>query len=240
MRENAGCLEEPEEVHNVSRFPCKRCGGTGWVDVIKNGYTMKMRCPDCKLEREKAEILKRSGINIEDYNRFTLENFKEDTAEAKSMKAKAVQYLKSDMKKGIGFFGSSGTGKTHLCIAILQAMGKPHRYWKYRREIQDIKNAAYKNAEKYSQMMEIAETADNLYIDDLFQGAWSNGSLSQQDNQIMFDIIDTRYVNHKPTFFSSNNTLEEIGKANDALASRIYDMCSPFVVTVKGKNRRFS
>lgn len=224
----------------MGRFPCERCGGTGWITVYHNMQPMKMRCPMCRAERDKAELLAKSGVNLEDYNRFTIESFRADTPEAEMMKSAAVQYLRGhNWKKGLGFFGASGTGKTHICIAVLQAMGTPHRYWEYRHEIQPIKAFMYHDNEKYEALINEAAKAENLYIDDLFQGAWLHGELSQMDNQIMFEIINRRYLNKMPTFFSSNSTMSQMRAANEALASRIYDMTAPYTIEVHGANRRF-
>ena len=59
----------------MGRFPCERCGGTGWITVYHNMQPMKMRCPMCRAERDKAELLAKSGVNLEDYNRFTIVEF---------------------------------------------------------------------------------------------------------------------------------------------------------------------
>lgn len=232
--------ELPETEAVETRFPCDKCGGTGWVKVIHDGYTRMMRCPKCFAEREKAAILKESGVNREDYNRFTLAAFRPESPEASKMLETARRYLRErPPDKGAGFFGRSGAGKTHICIAILQAMGARHRYWTYRREIQRIKNAMYRDPQEYERLMAIAETAENLYIDDLFQGAMANGVLSNQDEQIMFDIINTRYINKRPTFFSANAFLHDITKASEPIGSRIYSMISPYIVEISGKNQRF-
>lgn len=222
---------EPEEKSN---FPCNTCGGTGWVKVIQDGYTKMMRCPDCAAARKTAEIVKASGINLNDYKRFTLDRFIISDEVTRMMKETAVKFLNERTKgKGLGFFGRSGTGKTHICVAVLMAMNEEHRYWKYRHEIQKLKNAMYRDYEKYEQLVNLATTAKNLYIDDFLQGAITADGIDKQDAQIMFDIIDTRYVNHMETFFSSNATLSEINEANEPLASRIYEMTAPYIVEIK-------
>lgn len=229
-------MPEEEEKHE-SRFPCMRCGGSGWIPVVQNGFTKMMRCPECAAKRDIARIVNESGINIEDYQRFRIENFQIKDDVTRVMKETALRFLKDKPKdKGVGFFGRSGTGKTHLSIAILMQMGTRHRYWKYRREIQKIKNAMYRNAEEYERLMQQATDAENLYIDDFLQGAIDDGKIDKQDLQIMFELIDTRYVNRKRTFFSSNSTLEMINAASEPLASRIYEMCAPYLVEIDPKD----
>ena len=53
----------------------------------------------------------------------------------------AQSFLKDDEAKGIGFWGNSGTGKTHICIAICNELlkkGISHKYFNYRRDIQRL------------------------------------------------------------------------------------------------------
>lgn len=236
--------ELPEdEPKDEGRFPCRWCHGTGYMTVTEDGYEKKKKCPHCATERKIAAIVHESGVRLEDYKRYTLDSFIVRDGVSAKMKDAAMAYLRERPKeKGVGFFGRSGTGKTHLCIAILMAMREEHRYWKYRREIQRIKNVMYKAPEEYDRLMNIAMEAKNLYIDDFLQGAISSGVIDKQDLQIMFDIIDTRYVNGLPTFFSSNATLAEINAASEPLASRIYSMTAPFVVEIRpdvATNRRY-
>lgn len=231
-------MPEKEEAPE-GRFPCPRCGGTGWADVYIDGYRMKELCPDCAWRRKKAQILKESGVKPEAYARYTLDSFRTDTETAKRMKDAALQYIAQKPKgRGMGFFGTSGAGKTHICIAVLQELGVPHRLWKYRREIQELKAAMYKDFDRYKVLMDRAKTADNLYIDDMFQGAFADGKLSQQDAQIMFELLDTRCENRLATWFSSNYTLDQIFSANAAIGGRIYELIKPYSITVTGRDRR--
>lgn len=227
-----GALAE-EEPPKKSRFPCKRCGGEGWIFEKRDGVTVASLCPDCKAARENARMLAESGVSLADYERFTFANFRESTPMAATMKKAARDYLEAGGGSGIGFFGPSGIGKTHISIAILRETKKPYKYWKYRQEIQKLKNVMYKNGEEYERLMNRARNADCLYIDDLFQGAVDGGKLEKQDAQIMFDILDSRNMNRRRTLISSNCLLGEINAMNDAIASRIYALIRPYAVEIK-------
>lgn len=235
-------LEEraAEESASPKRFPCKRCGGEGWIfPTGKDGVTRAMRCPDCLAARENAQMLADSGVSLADYKKFTLENFRETTETARAMKGAAREFLKTGAG-GIGFFGPSGIGKTHVCIAILRALNIRYKYWKYRQETQRIKNAMYRDSAEYERLMNVARKAPCLYIDDLFQGATDGGKLDRQDAQIMFDILDTRSMNRLRTLISSNCLLGEINSMNDAIASRIYALINPYAIEMRlGENARY-
>lgn len=228
-----------DEAPAPSRFPCERCGGTGLIDVVENGHICKAYCPECRVARKTAAIVAASGIHPEDYQRFTLESFQVDTPEAREAKQAAEKFIRErPAGKGVLAMGKSGTGKTHICVAILQALNEYHHYWKYRREIQRIKNVMYQNNDEYQRLITEAICAKNLYIDDLFQSACTGGTVDKQDLQIMFEIIDARYVNRASTFFSANLSERELIKSSEPLASRIFEMTSPYILVPGKTNRR--
>lgn len=228
-----------EEKTIPSKFPCKRCGGTGMLFFTKDNVPYATRCPDCLEARAQAQRLKESGIALEDYQTYTLDNFQTDTEIAVRMKRMAITYLNDKAAKGLGCFGMPGTGKTHLCIAICQAMKQEHHYWQYRHEIQKIKLAMYKDWDKYDAMMRKACSVPYLYIDDLYKGAVINGQLSPQDIQIMFEIINGRYIKRLPTLFSSEYTTEQIIALDEGTGSRIKSMVTPYWINITdAKNRR--
>jgi DNA replication protein DnaC len=182
--------------------------------------------------------LRSSGIKPENYEAFTMERFKTDNIMAYEMKKLAQDFLKDPNAKGLGFFGRPGTGKTHICIATCQAMKREHHYWQYRREIQRIKAVMYKNLDRYDEMIARVSQLPWLYIDDLFKGAIKGNEMQSQDQQIMFDIINSRYVNRMPTIVSSEFPLDEITRADEGTGSRLKEMLEPYVYTVHGENRR--
>lgn len=202
-------------------------------------------CPECEPKIRSELYNAASGISKESYERYTLERFNADNETSMRMKSTAESYLANSENlmrkgKGLAFWGASGNGKTHLCIAVLQRLKRPHVYWQYRREIQRMKNAMYRDGPEYNRLMGIAKTRSVLYIDDLFKASWIDGRLREQDEELMFDVINERYLNKYPTFFSSEYSLSQIGQCDEALSSRIMEMVYPYSVEVKGANQRYN
>lgn len=224
-------MEEP-------KYTCNRCKDRGFIAVKENGSTFAMLCPDCTARADQKRWMKRSGITENDYRRYTFDTFTTDTEESQRMKEIALRFLANKDARGMGVFGRPGTGKTHLCIATCQALGKEHYYWQYRNEIQKIKSAMYKDLNSYLDMIDIPKTKPYLYIDDLFKGALVGNDIAQQDKQIMFDIINERYVRNLPTIISSEYSLNQITKSDEAIGSRIFEMLNPYIIKVTGVNRR--
>lgn len=219
---------------------CPICQGEGFIWVVEDGYDRVKEC-ECRKELMIERYLHNSGIDYTEYREKSLATFQTDTDEAKRMKELAEQFISDKTKRGIGYFGRSGTGKTHICIAICQELtrrrGWPHRYFSYRREIQRLKAVAYNDAE-YSRLLSEWTTCKVLYIDDLLKLATDQrGVIQKQDLQIIYDIINTRDLNKAVTIFSSEYTVSDITKIDEALGSRIYKM-TELGMRCEGRNRR--
>lgn len=224
-----------------SQFPCKRCNGTGVIFIPDaNGIVVGCRCPDCRDARDTHRFLRKSGITPENYARYTMDTFKTDSLEAYKMKDLALRFLQDPNATGIGYFGRPGIGKTHICIAICHELKREHHYWQYRREIQRIKAVMYKDLDRYDEMIDQVSRLPWLYIDDAFKGAIADGVMANQDQQLMFDIINSRYVNRLPTIMSSEYPLGTILEADEAIGSRLAEMLKPYIFTVSdaAQNRR--
>lgn len=242
-------IQKAEPLDGIS---CSRCGGTGYIQVTEDdGHVYMAHCPECYSKRMVVRHLKASGVNQKDYERYTLQRFDGSRSPvARKMLTMAMQYLDRYSKDGPGFgiFGRSGNGKTHLAIGICQEItrrfGEPHYYFPYRSIMPDLVKASKGYTLDYDAAMERWKTLPNVYIDDLFKmGGKVDGKghlveLDRDEERIMFDLINARYINHLQTFFSSEYSINDIVNIDSALGSRIVEMIKPYGLFVEGRNQR--
>lgn len=230
-------------IFDESEINCQDCYNTGYIlKENEQGYSETVPCK-CYQQRILARRLKRSGINPAEYQRRTLENFDDKTEIAKTMKKAAIEFLSDNNAKGIGYFGKSGLGKTHICIAICLELAlkknQGHMYFSYREEMQKLTTSYYRNQQEYDDLMHKWKTCKNLYIDDFWKGSRNKqGDIDSTELRITYDIINGRYINNLRTIFSSEYTVSEIMKIDEAIGGRIYEMVMPYGVKCEGNNRR--
>ena len=230
----------PMETMNVSpqsTFSCPLCEDQGWVYVPEtNAYK---RCSCYAIKRMKR-INEKSGFPPSEFERMTLDNFNTNTEEQKKMLSLAESFL-SNPRGGIGYFGKSGTGKTHICIAICQKLaekGMNFQYLSYRREMRNLIANIFDDA-YVNQKMNDWSKVDVLYIDDLLKlSADKDGKPNNRELQILYELINNRMLNGNLTIFSSEYSLNEIAKIDEATGSRIYSMIYPHAMACKGENHR--
>ena len=229
-----------EDIHEDENFDCPLCHNEWYV--LKEIDGVRYACPcECKTERLFIKSLKAGGILVSELKSKTLESFKTETPWQKEMLTVAKNFL-GDPKNGVGFFGKSGTGKTHICFAIMAELMKQGRkcvYFPYRNYIKDLVSKMFNDNEGYQEAIKRYATCDVLYIDDLFKMIIDrDGNANKQEAQVMYDIINQRYANHRLTIFSSEYSTREMIKFEEALASRIYSMCS-YGYYCTGENQRY-
>jgi len=238
---------------------CATCSNTGMICITEpDGHSYMEPCPDCYERRQVVRRLKASGVSALDYEKFTIKSFDGNRSEeSRVIKRIAQNYLRNHIQGGPGFgiFGSSGVGKTHICIAICQVLTRtykePHYYFSYRSEMPGLIKTLRSFSENYEDALYRWKTCPNMYIDDLFKCAGRIEhaiessqkrdrlvSIDSDDLRIMYDILNARYLNHLTTLFSSEYSLSDISMIDGALGSRIYEMISPYRIAVFGKNQR--
>ena len=229
---------------------CEFCGNTGWVEIKENGNVVMGHCPYCYEQRQAARRLRLSGIDPRDYERYSLEAFDGTRSKmAQQMKCMALRWLNRHEEKGPGFglFGKSGMGKSHICIGLCLKLTKnlhePHYYFQYRTQMPKLVKAAQSYSDDYEETLKKWKELPNLYIDDLFKGSGKlrDGRLIDVDRnelQVVFDLINARYLNHVTTIFSSEYSLQDITNVDEAIGSRIYEMTYPYIIQVNGENQR--
>ena len=113
---------------------------------------------------------------------------------------------------GLYIYGDSGTGKTHLTACMcneLMAQMQQCLFTNFFEISKLIRSTWNGNADAESVVKRICDV-DFLFLDDLGTEALTkNGEDNWLQGQV-FDIINKRYNNKKPTIFSSNYSLNEL------------------------------
>lgn len=213
---------------------CSRCHDTG-VAVREDelGQRFGEVC-DCARQRNNERRINISGL-ADAVGRYTFEAYQTPDAKLSRVKEIAQKYCKDT--SGAWFFitGSPGSGKSHICVAVCGELLKSTdvRYMMWREDAVKIK-AAVTDREAYAAMVEPLKRVSVLYIDDLFKGR-----VGDADINLAFEIINARYNDSRlKTIISSERTLPELMKLDEALGSRIYERARGYVVGAPGKNWR--
>lgn len=175
----------------------------------------------------------KSGIKDDSY---TFSNFNEWNDISKMMKKVATEYFKNFMQiknsrqNSIAFVGQVGCGKTHLTAALGLNILKSKRisvvYLSYRDVITELKQNMT-DEEFYKKQISKYQNAKVLLIDDLLKG-----KTTDSDKNIMFEIINYRYINHLPIIVSSEYDINALLNFDEAIGSRIYEMCKNYIVEI--------
>jgi DNA replication protein DnaC len=217
-----------------------------WDGTEKKPYTL---C-DCARERRDAEEQARQAQNLRiEINRLRKLGFPDsemadwtfahdDGTDPKTTSI-AHNYVDNfpEMKKrgkGLLLYGPVGTGKTFFaaCIANeLISQGRPCLVTNFAR-ITNTLQGMFDGKQRY---LDSLNRLDLLVIDDL--AAERDTSYM---NEMIFNIIDSRYRSRKPLIVTSNLTqadLKEPGSIDrERIYSRLLEICVP--IEVKGADRR--
>ena len=113
---------------------------------------------------------------------------------------------------GMYIFGDRGTGKSHLTACMcneLMAQMKPCLFTNFFKIVELIQGTWHGDGDASAVIKRICEV-DFLFLDDLgTEILTKNGDDNWLQGQV-FDIINRRYNNMKPTIFSSNYSLNEL------------------------------
>ena len=144
---------------------------------------------------------------------------------------------------GIYIYGDKGCGKTHLTACMVNELikqGRPVMFTNFFEISQIIRNTFNKSNESEIDMIDKISNIDFLFIDDLGTEKVSNNG---EDNWLqgkIFEILNKRYNNKKPTIFTSNYSLQELISNRgimDKTVDRILEMSS-LILKIEGKSYR--
>ncbi|AQR88729.1 chromosomal replication initiator protein DnaA [Clostridium saccharobutylicum] len=138
--------------------------------------------------------------------------------------------IRNDRRNSILLCGQVGSGKTHCSIAIALNFLKQRIkvvYMPYRDVITKIKQNMI-DQEYYSKVIAKYQTCEVLLIDDLFKG-----KINDSDINILFEIINYRYLNFLPIIVSSEFSIDRLLSFDEGVGSRVYEMAKDYVVEIE-------
>ncbi len=218
-------------------YKCQICRDLTFI--IKDNEAIPCKCREINIV---SDIIKNSNISTEFRNK-NFENYKynrnEDTLNAfinAKEYANRFEEIRNTNNHSILFLGQVGVGKTHLSLSIAnQLINKsiPVYYMSYRESITKIKQSIL-DTQNYNREMNRYKNAKVLLIDDLFKG-----SCTPSDINIMFEIVNYRYLNKLPMIISSEKHTHDLLNIDEAIGSRLIEMARGNIVELKGKHLNY-
>lgn len=251
-------LSETEQVASTDKtYRCDKCKDVGGFFETKvdeeegftygNKYQVWSDC-ECEKQRIVSNLLKASEIT-EAFKAMTFGNFVTDDCDEIVAKSKdlALSYykqfndIKNDDSNSIALLGQPGVGKTHLLTALSNNIMANKLvsvlYFPYVEGFNDLRNDFEKLEAKLIRMKEV----DILFIDDLFKPINKRikdamvkvPQATEWEIKQLYAVINYRYMNHKPMFISSELIFDEMINLDEALGTRIYQMCKKNFVQIE-------
>lgn len=206
---------------------CQVCNGKGYIPYIRYdqdgvGYIDNYIC-ECVNSTKNLHRLEQSHIPTQQ----TFDSFKVTYGWQQKMLDKARDVLTN--KSWFMALGQVGSGKTHICSAIvidLIYLGANVKYFQWTEEARELLYDAHKPAK------EELKTVDVLYIDDLFKGGKTNEP-SNAEIKLFFEIINSRYLNNKKTIISSEHNIDKLKEFDESTISRCIEKSGEHIVNIK-------
>ena len=237
---------ENEKIGYLSYMNCPKCKNKGVIYFEANCEINALEC-NCVSIRKMIQELEKCGMKKEVFNNYTLEKFTTDQEWQKVVKAKFVKYLENfkkdeEFRNWLVISAQSGSGKSHLCTAILKEMmidGKKGKYMLWLDEVQKIialkKSVHYLNQQKFDDIMYELKNVDILYIDDFLKN-YNDKKIDEID--IAYEIINARYNNNKITIISTEVLKEQLENINMAICGRINERANGYWTQLKYDKER--
>ena len=233
------CNKANSEQGQLEGYDCLECLNRGFIHTIHEGSIVVREC-QCSAIRADMRRISDSGLSGL-LNSCTFDSFQTPDRWHQHMKSLALRFV-DDATDGKWFYagGQIGSGKTHLCTAIVGKFlhsGKAARYMLWRDYAVQIK-ASVNDAAEYSGLINPLKFVDVLYIDDLFKTGTGKAP-TPADVNIAFEILNHRYINRQLiTILSSEWGINDLLDIDEAVGSRIFERTREFCLYVERDKSR--
>lgn len=206
--------------HNLDK--CINCPGLHACKQDENGYVLSLEIDPllnfelkpCRYQREKLEQTAHKKYFVmqdiqDEYLIADVRKLLDVKADAGYLDSvKKIPVWLTDLKKGLYLFGSLGTGKTYLAMAILNYFAKQNKKVAF----VNCPNFAYQFYSSYTEddkrevKLEQLRNAYCIVLDDIGAETYS----SYFRDEILFPLLNDRMEKHKLTIFTSNHDLSAL------------------------------
>lgn len=240
-----------EEYEKDGLIYCKVCNEPRSVEVPVIGI---MRCPcscqqkeyEKKMVAGKIEELRKSSLIGSRFAEATFNTTEVTSKEFGAIYNRCRRYCEvadTVLRRGIGIYlyGEKGRGKTHLtaCMAN-QLITQLHSvlFTNFSEISQAIRNTFGNRrieagvGKTEQELMNKLSEVEFLFIDDFGTEKVTKGNEDLWLQGKVYDIINSRYVNNKPTIFTSNYSLRELVE-NRGVADKTVDRIMEMTEIIK-------
>lgn len=225
---NGGRVYDPV----ITEYRCveqRECEKHGMYDAIfSNGDFLRdyeQRCPHCAKEAIlKSKLGGRDGI-AKRFQRCSFGSYEvsnDNQATVKEILEAFARDFEMHFEEGtpVLLLGGVGTGKTHLACSIANEIAKRGYNSVFRSVaelIRSIRACWGSGGKEEAELIEFYKNVDLLIIDEVGVQAGSDN-----ERNILFDIINGRYEEMKPTILISNETIDGFTRTvGQRIASRL-------------------
>jgi DNA replication protein DnaC len=216
---------------------CPNCSGTGMYDLSRDGQPFDWReCPCVSAGRSLiyTEVLLRRAFSVQQ-RAMTFHTWQTGDEAKNEQALKIARRFVEHWDKAVneswilGFFGDMNCGKTHLVIAIAQAVAKAKAVQPYFVNVPELLERQRETfgtrdaVDPTLRPLRMAQNADLLVLDDIGaeynKGADENAVTWAED--FLYKVLDFRINNNRPTLYTTNLKKSQMKQLGARVQSRI-------------------
>lgn len=228
-------------------YQCDKCGNKGIIaQKGENDKILYKQCECYKIRMNRKKIKELGLLDFVDDNNDDIENNNKAKEEWEIKCEQKIQdYCNNANDSWIFIGGAVGSGKTTKCSKIISCLINKNLdfladYINWDTTYKELAiNEKDFNINYKKEIIENYKNVDILYIDDFFRHK-NPEQLKNEERDLAKSIIDYRYRNKKITIISSELYYSEIEEMDEAIATRIYQMCEKgkYVINIKRDKTR--